>query len=81
MVIPTLLTPSPSATFQYIPTETQTVLSVTEIPATATQIYLVADGAKMILIPAGSFPMGRIGSAQDEKPVHEVYLKTPLQKG
>jgi formylglycine-generating enzyme required for sulfatase activity len=74
MEIPTLSAPSPSATFQYIPTETQTVLSVTEIPATATQIYLIAEGAKMILIPAGSFPMGRIGSAQDEQPVHEVYL-------
>lgn len=33
-----------------------------------------ADGATMILIPAGEFQMGSDGVTSDEKPVHAVYL-------
>jgi len=32
------------------------------------------DGAIMVYVPAGPFPMGSENGASDEKPVHEVYL-------
>ena len=39
----------------------------------AKKITWKKDGAKMVLIPAGSFDMGS-GESSDEQPVHTVYV-------
>ena len=39
----------------------------------AKKITWKKDGAKMLLIPAGSFQMGS-GESSDEEPVHTVYV-------
>lgn len=62
------------STFTPIPSEVEASLNSVSTPEIANQLYRIIEGRKMILIPAGSYIMGRIGGPQNEEPPHEIYL-------
>ena len=73
----------------FIPTSTSTSIPATDTPvpsATATEAIptettpqppseeIIDKGAKMVLVPSGSFEMGRSSGHPDEQPFHVVHL-------
>jgi formylglycine-generating enzyme required for sulfatase activity len=76
-------TPGPTSTPE--PTEpaaTAVVITDTSLPPSEVPVIITPspepivgeDNMPLVLIPAGEFPMGSIGNAPDERPVHIVYL-------
>jgi formylglycine-generating enzyme required for sulfatase activity len=68
------LKPSPSATDNPAPSPTVEFTPSLTPKATLLPYIITEKGAQMVLVPAGTFPMGSNTGFLDEKPVHKVSL-------
>jgi formylglycine-generating enzyme required for sulfatase activity len=66
--------PAPTWTSTHTPPPAPTWIN-TPIPPTATQSAIENPKSEMVRVPAGEFTMGSEAGADDEKPIHTVYLE------